>query len=111
MRAHRGTRALVGAMLVTGLFSAGATTAQAHPATSENFALLRECESGGDYGANSGNGYYGAYQFSAETWRAYGYGGLPHDSVPEVQDEAAVALQAEQGWGAWPACSRQLGLG
>lgn len=111
MPAHRGTKALVGALLATSLFTVGATTAQAHSATTESFALLRECESGGDYRADSGNGYYGAYQFSAETWRAYGYAGMPHESTPEVQDEAAAALQAGQGWGAWPACSRKLGLG
>ncbi len=111
MRTHRGRRALIGAMLATGLLTAGATTAQAHAPNDESFALLRECESGGDYGADTGNGYFGAYQFSPETWRAFGYEGLAHENAPEVQDDAAVALQAEQGWGAWPSCSRQLGLG
>ena len=70
---------------------------------------LRNCEAGGRYQANSGNGYYGAYQFSAGTWRGLGYSGLPHQASPEVQDEAARKLQARSGWGQWPACSRRIG--
>lgn len=70
---------------------------------------LRNCEAGGRYQANSGNGYYGAYQFSARTWRSLGYRGLPHQAPPEVQDEAARKLQARSGWGQWPACSRRIG--
>jgi hypothetical protein len=75
-----------------------------------NFARLRQCESNGNYATNTGNGYYGAYQFSADTWHALGYDGLPSDAPPEVQDEAAHRLQARSGWGQWPACSRRLGL-
>ena len=70
---------------------------------------LRNCEAGGRYNANSGNGYYGAYQFSAGTWRSLGYSGLPHQAPPEVQDQAARKLQARSGWGQWPACSRRIG--
>lgn len=71
---------------------------------------LRQCESSGNYGANTGNGYYGAYQFSARTWRSLGFEGYPHQASPEVQDEAAIALQARDGWGQWPSCSRRLDL-
>jgi hypothetical protein len=74
------------------------------------FAALRKCESGGNYKINTGNGYYGAYQFDPKTWRALGYSGLPSDAAPEVQDEAARKLLAKAGWGQWPACSRKLGL-
>ena len=70
---------------------------------------LRNCEAGGRYKANSGNGYYGAYQFSAGTWRSLGFSGLPHQAPPEVQDQAARKLQARSGWGQWPACSRRIG--
>jgi hypothetical protein len=72
-------------------------------------AKLRWCEAGGRYDANSGNGYYGAYQFSAGTWHKLGYTGLPHQAPPEMQDEAARKLQAHSGWGQWPACSRRIG--
>ena len=73
------------------------------------WAKLRLCEAGGRYDANSGNGYYGAYQFSASTWRKLGYAGLPHQAPPEMQDEAAHKLQARSGWGQWPACARRIG--
>ncbi len=70
---------------------------------------LRNCEAGGRYERNSGNGYYGAYQMSAGTWHSLGFGGLPHQAPPEVQDQAARKLQARGGWGQWPACSRRVG--
>jgi hypothetical protein len=71
---------------------------------------LRMCESGDNYSINTGNGYYGAYQFSLATWYGLGFSGLPSDAPPAVQDRAAQELQAEAGWGQWPACSAQLGL-
>jgi hypothetical protein len=70
---------------------------------------LRKCESGGRYDANTGNGYFGAYQFHPGTWRNLGFPGLPHQAPPEMQDEAARKLQARSGWGQWPACSRRIG--
>ena len=79
-------------------------------ASADVWAKLRKCESGGRYDINSGNGYYGAYQFAAKTWTKLGYEGLPHQAAPEVQDEAARKLQTKAGWGQWPACSRRLGL-
>ncbi len=51
---------------------------------------LRSCESGGNYQDNTGNGYYGAYQFSPGTWARLGYSGLPSDAPPSVQDAAIV---------------------
>ena len=88
------------------------TTAPAasNGASAGDFAALRECESGDNYSENSGNGYYGAYQFSEETWQGLGYSGLPSDAAPPVQDQAAEQLQARSGWGQWPACSAELGL-
>ncbi len=74
------------------------------------WALLRQCESGGNYADDTGNGFYGAYQFAAGTWHGLGYAGLPSAATPAVQDQAAQRLQARSGWGQWPACSRRLGL-
>lgn len=74
------------------------------------FAKLRKCESGNRYDLNTGNGYYGAYQFAAKTWQRLGYSGFPHEAEPAVQDEAARKLQAKSGWGQWPACTRKIGL-
>ncbi len=84
--------------------------AAALPPPADVWARLRHCESGGRYDINTGNGYFGAYQFGARTWRGLGFPGLPHEAPPEVQDEAARQLQARRGWGPWPACARRLGL-
>jgi hypothetical protein len=73
------------------------------------WARLRWCESGGRYDRNSGNGFYGAYQFLPSTWRGLGLRGMPHEAAPEVQDAAARKLQARSGWGQWPVCSRRIG--
>jgi hypothetical protein len=71
---------------------------------------LRMCESGDNYAEDTGNGYYGAYQFALSTWYGLGFSGLPSDASPALQDEAAQELQAEAGWGQWPSCAAQLGL-
>ena len=71
---------------------------------------LAECESGGNWAANTGNGYYGGVQFSASTWHAVGGSGLPHQHSREEQIHRAQILQAQSGWGQWPHCSAQLGL-
>jgi hypothetical protein len=84
---------------------------KAQAATANDFARLRQCESGGNYRINTGNGYYGAYQFDLRTWRGLGYSGRPHEASPGTQDAAARELQAQRGWQPWPACSRKLGLG
>jgi hypothetical protein len=71
---------------------------------------LRECESSDNYQANTGNGFYGAYQFSQSTWTDLGFPGRPDQEPPAMQDAAAQKDQAENGWGQWPACSAALGL-
>lgn len=71
---------------------------------------LAECESGGNWSIDTGNGYRGGLQFSQSTWEAYGGTGNPANASREEQIRVAERVQAGQGWGAWPACSRQLGL-
>jgi hypothetical protein len=71
---------------------------------------LRQCESGNDYATNTGNGYYGAYQFLPSTWRAIGYSGMPNTASVDVQNSAASVLEALYGWNAWPQCATALGL-
>jgi len=80
------------------------------PTTDPVWERLRRCESGGRYDINTGNGFYGAYQFVPSTWRGLGYPGMPHQAPANMQDEAAQKLQARSGWGQWPACTRKLGL-
>jgi hypothetical protein len=71
---------------------------------------LRECESGDNYAENTGNGFFGAYQFSPSTWTDLGFPGRPDLESHQMQDQAAVELQSRAGWGQWPACSAVLGL-
>jgi hypothetical protein len=77
---------------------------------SQDFAELRNCEASGDYQTNTGNGYYGAYQFALATWLGLGETGLPSDAPPAVQDAAAYLLYQRDGWHPWPACSAILNL-
>ncbi|MGH9125675.1 MAG: transglycosylase family protein [Acidimicrobiales bacterium] len=71
---------------------------------------LRMCESSGNYQENTGNGFFGAYQFSQSTWTGLGYPGRPDQEPPSMQDEAAMKDQSLSGWGQWPACAAALGL-
>jgi nucleoid-associated protein YgaU len=71
---------------------------------------LAQCESGGNWATNTGNGYSGGLQFSASTWAAYGGSGSASDATREHQIAVAEQVQAAQGWGAWPSCAAQLGL-
>ena len=100
------TTALV---VADGALVAGTAAASTDPSVA-NFERLAQCESGGRWNINTGNGYYGGLQFSASTWRGIGYGGLPHQASKATQIEAGQKLQARSGWGQWPACSRKLGL-
>lgn len=80
-------------------------------ANADAFLQLRFCESGNNYAANTGNGYYGAYQFSSGTWNSMGTGyGRADLAPPAVQDDAARRLQARAGWGQWPSCAAKLNL-
>lgn len=71
---------------------------------------LAQCESGGNWAINTGNGYYGGLQFTISSWQAVGGSGLPSDASREEQIMRAERLLAIQGWGAWPACTSKLGL-
>lgn len=71
---------------------------------------LRVCESTNNYSINTGNGFYGAYQFDLRTWRGLGFDGYPHQASPSTQDRAARLLQSQRGWYPWPGCARKLGL-
>ncbi|HEX2177713.1 MAG TPA: transglycosylase family protein [Nocardioidaceae bacterium] len=71
---------------------------------------LAQCESGGNWATNTGNGYYGGLQFSLSTWQGYGGTGMPHEASRETQIAVAERVQNAQGWGAWPSCAAELGL-
>jgi len=72
---------------------------------------LAQCESGGNWAINTGNGYYGGLQFSLGTWQAYGGPGMPHQQSRETQIAIAEKVRAATGgYGSWPHCSQSLGL-
>lgn len=72
---------------------------------------LAQCESGGNWAINTGNGYYGGLQFSLSTWRSYGGPGYPHQQSRETQIMIAERVRAATGgYGSWPHCSQSLGL-
>ncbi len=105
------------AKAVAGATAALATTALISPMASaapdSDWDRLAQCEAGGNWQINTGNGYYGGLQFNAGTWRAYGgneFAPLPHQATREQQIAVAERTLAKQGWGAWPACSARLGL-
>jgi hypothetical protein len=67
---------------------------------------LRLCESGNHYRENTGNGYYGAYQFASSTWHSLGFHGRPDRAKHVTQDRAARRMHRQSGWHAWPSCAR-----
>ena len=80
------------------------------PGNYATWDALAQCESGGSWDYNAGNGYYGGLQFSADTWHAVGGTGLPYEHSRETQIHFGQVLQARSGWGQWPHCSAELGL-
>jgi uncharacterized protein YabE (DUF348 family) len=82
------------------------------PAPTSNFASggtawdrIAQCESGGNWAANTGNGYYGGLQFNLGTWQAYGGTGRPDQNSREQQIAVAERVKAASGgYGAWPVC-------
>ena len=91
--------------------SATAANAATPTATSgSTWDSLAQCESGGNWSTNTGNGFSGGLQFTPQTWAAFGGTGSPQNASRAQQIAVAEKVQASQGWGAWPACSAKLGL-
>ncbi len=108
-RIRRTVAAGTAAAALAGVASLAACTPPNQPSSTDLYRL-RMCESGGNYAINTGNGYYGAYQFAAGTWQALGYPGVPSQAAPVVQDAAVVKLWQMRGWAPWPGCAASLGL-
>ena len=101
-------RVLAVAALAGGGLAVAGTGANA--ADGGTWDALAQCESGGNWAINTGNGYSGGLQFSPSTWAAYGGSGAPESASREQQIAVAENILAGQGWGAWPSCAAQLGL-
>jgi hypothetical protein len=82
----------------------------ASAATTPNWDAIAQCESGGNWQANTGNGEYGGLQFKPATWARYGGVGNPAAASREQQIAVANRVFAEQGVEAWPKCGAQSGL-
>jgi resuscitation-promoting factor RpfA len=100
-------------LAVAGVVAVGApltVAGTANAAPDSEWDRLAECESGGNWSTNTGNGYSGGLQFSPQTWRAFGGKGAPHQASREEQIAVAERTLAAQGWNAWPSCSRKTGV-
>jgi hypothetical protein len=75
-------------------------------ATGAPLAAIRQCESGGNYSTDTGNGFHGAYQFTQSTWQSVGGSGNPAAASPAEQDRRAAMLYAREGAAPWPVCGR-----
>src|SRR5690606_25727105 len=102
------------AIVATGALGSMAFNAGvAEAATDDAWDRLAECEASGRWDTNTGNGYYGGLQFSQATWDEHG----GRDFAPRAdlatrgqQIVVAERVLANQGWGAWPVCSRKSGV-
>lgn len=95
--------------------SAPSKPAAAAPAVSGGsvWDSIAQCESGGDWSINTGNGFSGGLQFHPQTWTAFGggeYSPTAAGATREQQIAVGEKVQAAQGWGAWPACTAKLGI-
>jgi len=82
------------------------TTVVAAQGGSVNWDAIANCESGGDWHINTGNGYYGGLQFDLQTWQSNGGSGYPHEHSREEQIRVAENLYASRGTAPWPSCGR-----
>jgi nucleoid-associated protein YgaU len=103
------TAAIAGAAIAIPVAVAGTASAD-----SVNWTAIANCESSGDWAANTGNGFYGGLQFTESTWLAYGggsYAQYPYEASQSAQITVAEAVLAGQGIGAWPVCGAYAGSG
>lgn len=78
------------------------------PSSERNWDAVAQCESGGNWHINTGNGYYGGLQFDLQTWRSVGGTGYPHEHSREVQIHHAEVLYSQRGAQPWPHCGKYL---
>ncbi|MFD3590157.1 transglycosylase family protein [Streptomyces sp. NPDC058683] len=98
---------VTGVAIAAPLMASGTASA----ATASEWDAVAQCESGGNWAINTGNGYYGGLQFSASTWAAYGgtqYAAQANQATKAQQIEIAEKVLGAQGKGAWPVCGTGL---
>ena len=88
--------------------------AQAALLRQDPWDVVAQCESGGNWNTNTGNGYYGGLQFTPKTWNSYGggtYATTANRATRSQQIAIAETVLRAQGWNAWPTCSKRVGVG
>jgi hypothetical protein len=86
---------------------AGTASASVRAPVGGTLAAIRACETRGQpnpYTTNTGNGFYGSYQFDLPTWQSVGGTGLPSNASPAEQDKRAAILYSQRGSSPWPVC-------
>src|SRR4051794_37834104 len=107
---HVRSRFVRGGAVVLGAAAIG-VVGLAAPASASDWSGIAQCESGGNWKINTGNGYYGGLQFSSATWLGHGGGQYaPRADLASPAQQIAVAERVlqTQGVGAWPVCGRNL---
>ena len=100
----------VAKVAITGMIVGAPLTVLAAPASAaNNWDAVAQCESGGNWGINTGNGFSGGLQFTPQTWAGYGGQGSAQNASREQQIQVAERVLAGQGKGAWPVCGQGLG--
>ncbi|MGZ4561497.1 MAG: transglycosylase family protein [Mycobacteriaceae bacterium] len=108
--ARTAAKVAIAGMLVGAPLAIFAGSASAAPATTgNNWDAVAQCESGGNWSTNTGNGFSGGLQFTPSTWQAYGGTGSPQGASKAQQVQVAEKVLAGQGKGAWPVCGKALG--
>jgi hypothetical protein len=105
--------AAVSAPVVMAGVASAAPSATASPQSNSTWDRLAKCESTNNWDADTGNGFKGGLQFTQSTWKAFGgrkYASSPDEASREEQIAVAKKVQAQQGWDAWPTCSKKLGM-
>lgn len=103
-RSTKGALALSAVVAAATIGLAGTASAD-----SVNWDAIAQCESGGNWSINTGNGFYGGLQFTLSTWHAYGGSGMPNNASRSEQIRIAEKVLAGQGIGAWPVCGARGG--
>jgi len=108
--ARTAAKVAIAGMLVGAPLAIFAGSASAAPATTgNNWDAVAQCESGGNWSTNTGNGFSGGLQFTTSTWQAYGGTGSPQGASKAQQVQVAEKVLGGQGKGAWPVCGKALG--
>jgi resuscitation-promoting factor RpfA len=105
--------AAVSAPVVALAGTASAAPSVGSPQNDATWDKLAKCESTNNWDADTGNGFKGGLQFTPSTWKAFGgqqYASTPDQASREEQIAVAKKVQAEQGWKAWPTCTKKLGM-